>query len=74
LTFLQKYRETGFTSAKITATEIASAMSIKPKFREWCVKRKRNEEAMKNSPKKVFEADFCVMSCASEFHDTYHMI
>jgi hypothetical protein len=32
--FLRKYRETGFTSAKIRATEIASVMDAEPKFKE----------------------------------------
>jgi hypothetical protein len=46
--FLRKYRETGFTSAKIAATEVASAMKVEPKFRERCMKRRRNE-AIKNA-------------------------
>jgi hypothetical protein len=30
-------------------------MDGEPKFREWCVKRERNEEAIKNSSEKAFE-------------------
>ncbi|KAH1170034.1 hypothetical protein KIL84_001019 [Mauremys mutica] len=56
--FLRKYRNTGFTSAKNTATEIAAEMDVEHKFRERHVKRKRGEEELENSPEKVFETNY----------------
>lgn len=42
--FMQKYRDTGFASAKATATEIASDMDTEPVTKATRrVKRKRNE-------------------------------
>lgn len=56
--FLRKYRNTGFTSAKNTATEIASEMDVEHKFRERHVKQKRGEEELEILPEKVFETNY----------------
>jgi hypothetical protein len=37
LDFLQKYCETGFTSAEIKATGTVSVMNDEPKFKEQCM-------------------------------------
>ncbi|XP_028119299.1 zinc finger MYM-type protein 1-like [Camellia sinensis] len=41
ITFLEKYRETGFLEAMIEAKEVAIEMKIEPTFRERCVIRRK---------------------------------
>ncbi len=54
--FLQKFRATGFMSAKVTATEIALELEVEPKFR---IKRdKRKPKDTDISPEKKFETDY----------------
>jgi hypothetical protein len=43
---------------KNVATEIASATDVVLKFRKQFIKRKRIEEMIQNSPKKVFETEY----------------
>ncbi len=51
----KKFRATGFTSAKVTATEIALELEVEPKFRIKRDKRKAKDTDI--SPEKKFETD-----------------
>ncbi len=53
--FLQKLRATVFTSAKVTATEIALELEVEPKFIVKHDKRKAKDTDI--SPEKMFETD-----------------
>lgn len=57
--FMQKYRDTGFMSAKATATEIASDMDTEPVIKATRrLKRKRDENEYTPDPEQVYVTDY----------------
>jgi ASC-1-like (ASCH) protein len=72
LSFLQKYRETGFENALTKATEIASMMEVEPVFIEkWKVYRKKQfdesvNEGATQSAAESFKIDYflCIIDQA----------
>jgi hypothetical protein len=60
--FCKKYSGTGFTSTKIRAIETTFALGVEPKLRERFVKQKRNEDAIRNLPQKVFETKYFLIT------------
>ena len=57
VTFMESYKATGFTSAKITAHEIAKELKVEAVFRQTRVKRKDADGSVL-SAERVFEIDY----------------